>query len=331
MRKKNYLRLAIILVCLFMPLILISTARAIPHPDDDPSVYNLHVNRNLFTSGDALFYGQYLLPYADPPDTLADDAFIIRLIDTDNVTELGAVTPYAFFDNGYNYGAFGIYIESGIVWDANYTLRISESPAQFDEPASVDHVIQASVYSSRITQEDNKLELAVNILDIAQNLEQHYTDYALVEASAAGTVLSAPTGENYFRAAIPGIQSMAPSLFLVQIVSLDYTAENWTMERFETYEERFEETWVGTSANATASQFGFTVQTAMALIAIMPASIGAIILSHKKWRKAEPGFIVATVLLIMAVVMGWLPKAIFAAIFQLMGIYIAYLWFYARG
>lgn len=324
-------RLIIVVLCLFAPILLFTVTYAIPQPDSDPSIYDTHVNRNLITAGDALIYGQYILPYEDEPTTPASDAFIIRLIDTDNVTELGAVTPHPYFDNGYNHGAFGLYFESDLTWNTSYIIRISENPSQFDVPVSFDYVMPLTSYTSETTQDNNRLELAINIITIAQSLETHHPDYDLLEASASGTVLSAPQGESYFRAIIPGIQVMAPSIFLVQVLPLDMSSENWTTEQFEEYEERFEGTWVGSSENATAEQFGLTPQTIMGALVVLPCAVGAIFISARKFKRVEPGFIVTAVLLIMAVIMGWLPKAIFAAAFQAMGIYIAYLWFYSRG
>ncbi len=314
-----------------IPFVFSGLALAIDDPDSDPSVSNVKVNINLITAGDIVIYGDYNIPYASIPSVPADDAFIFRLLDTDNVTELGAIVPFVLFDSGYNKGAFGFYFASGVASGEAYTIRISQNPSQFDTPTSVDYVIPLSAYTSKSTQEDNQIELAINIIAMAQRLESYHTDYTLLESSAGGTVLSDPTGETYFRGAIYGIQAMAPALFLIQVLEFDTTERSWTTDQFDTYRERFDGTWVGTSVNATGSQFGITPQMLMGVIFALPLCLGAIILSSMKFKKAEPGFIAAAIFLILASLMGWMPTAIFAIIYQVMAIYLAYVWFYARG
>jgi len=49
-----------------------------------------------------IFTGLYDIPYATLPALTADQTFIIRLLDTDSVTEWGSVVPYPYsgFKNG---------------------------------------------------------------------------------------------------------------------------------------------------------------------------------------------------------------------------------------
>lgn len=320
------------MVCLLMPLILNSVASAIiPQPDEDPSVYNITVNKNLITAGDVLIYGQYLLPYGTPPTTPADETFIFSLIDTDNVTELGAIIPSAFFQYGYNYGAFSMYFEDGVTWDSSYTLRISENPAQFDAPVSFDYIMASTDYTSETTQSANQGELKNNVIEIAQDLEQRHPTFDLVESGTTGQVLTATDGETYFRSAFPGLQAMAPALFLIEVALLDTTAREWETTQATLWERRMDDTWIGPSANATAEIFGMTPQMWLGSIAILPLCIGSIILSAMKFKKADPGFLVSAVLLIMGLVMGWMPAPVVASLFQLMGIYISFLVFFQRG
>lgn len=328
---KNTLRVFAVVACLLMPLILNSTVLAIPQPDDTPSVYNIHVNRNLVDTGDTLIYGQYHLPYTSPPTTPADETFMFRLIDTDNVTELGTVTPHPFFHYGYKYGAFSMYFASSVTWGSAYTIRISENPSQFDTPTSFDYIMALTDYTSKTTQADNQEELADNIISIAETLESIYPTYDLIESGTAGKVLSDSDGEKYFRGVIPGLQAMSPDLFLIQVATVDTTARTWATTQATTYEQRMDATWVGPAANTTASQFGMTPQMMLGSIAILPLCIGAIFVSTRRFKKADPGFLVCAVLLIMGLVMGWMPAPIVASLFQAMGIYISYLIFLQRG
>lgn len=327
------IKAGVIFICIAMPLIFSSLALAIDNPDSDPSVSNVRANTYLIEEGDVLIYGDYNLPYASPPDDPASNAFIFRLLDTDGETELGAISPFVLFDNGYNEGVFGFYFSASdnLTWGEAYTIRISQNPALFTTPTSVDYLISLSVYSSKTTQDDNQVELTINIIAMAERLESAHTDYTLLESSVGGTVLSDPTGETYFRGAIYGLQAMAPSLFLIQILEFDRADREWTTDQFDEYEERFDDTWVGDGVDATATQFGITPQMLMGVLFVLPLCIGGIILSSMKYGKAEPGFIISAIFLTLGALMGWLPAAIFATLYQAMAIYLAYLWFYARG
>jgi len=327
------LKLAIVFICLALPFALSGLVLAIDDPGSDPTATQLKINRYLIEPGDVLIYGEYNIPYTSPPGEAADEAYIIRLLDADGATELGSVTPYVLFDNGYNEGAFGLYFSAAdnLTWDESYTIRISQNPALFDTPSSTDYVLPLSAYTSKTTQDDNQTELAINIISLAQRLETAHSAYTLLEASAGGTVLSSPTGETYFRGAIYGIQLMAPSLFLVQVLEQDATDREWTTAQFDTYQRRFDGTWVGTDTANTSAQFGITDQMFLGALVILPLSIGSIVVSAVKYKKTEPGLVAASVFLIWGALMGWMPTAVFATAFQVMAVYLGYVWFYARG
>jgi len=299
-------------------------------PSDTPTISNVKVNTYLLKTGDVLIYGDYDIPYDNPGEQPpADSTYILRLMDGDE--EIGMITPYVYFDNGYNLGVFAFYLESGIVWETPYIIRISQNPAVFPSPESWDYVMQASAYTSATTHGDNQTELALNIILAAQRLEVAYPAYTLLEPSAGGTVLSNPAGENYFRGAIYGIQAMAPDLFLVQLVASDNEAREWTTDQFDEYAERFSTMWVGEETEATAEQFGLTTPGIMSLVFVLPICLGAIVVTSIKFRKVEPGLVFSILTMTCAVLMGWFPGAMYAIILQFMAIYIAYLWFYSRG
>ncbi len=339
MIRRSYLKTATrvlaLLVCLTSPWWAWQLAYALSVPDSTPTVSNLHVNRNLIIAGDILIYGDYNLPAATPPATGAGDAIIFKLIATDNTTELGAITPYNFFDNGWNEGVFGFYFENittaNITWGTSYTIRIAENPAQYATPTYWDYVLPASGYSTLGSDTSTQqLELSINIINAASRLEQVYSTYTLFDTSAGGTVLSSPTGETYFRGAIYGIQVMAPDLFMVQVLTYDTSGRSFTTAYADNMTSQFAATWVGASENASSTQFGLTKQSAMGIIPFILCGV-AIILSMMKWRKSEPGLVVGALFLIWGLLVGWLAPAVFAAIFQFMAIYIGYLLFLARA
>lgn len=313
--------------------ILPIVALAITSPTSTPTITNIKANRNLLELGDSLIYGDYDIPYpsASLPDESATDTFIFRLLDGGD--EIGEIVPYALIDKGYNNGVFSFYFSASdnLDWGQAYTIRISENPSYFTTPASFDYVMPSSAWSILTDQEANQLELAINILNAANRLHTAYSAYSFTEFQPSGTVLSEPIGTTYFRGAIYGIQAMAPSLFLVQILQNPSTSANYTTAQFDLYRQRFSTTWVGASENATANQFGITPTMVLGMLFIFPLCIGSIILSSMKFHQAEPGFVTCAILLILGALMGWIPAAVFASTYQALGIYIAYVWFYARG
>lgn len=306
---------------------------AIANPDRDPSVDNIRVNHNLLVTGDILIYGDYDIPYDTPPDILASNTYLFQLLD--GATKLGAANPYVRFNNGYNNGVFSFYFTSanasGITWGDSYTIRIAQNPAQFASPSFGDFALASDSYTTDNTTDGNQAELANYLLAAANRLAQVYTTETITDTSGAGeTILYSPTGEEYFQGAIPGILAMAPALFNVQILEYDPTYRTWSTDYADNQTERFDGTWAGDSANATAIQFGVTKQTAMGFIPL-GLCLGSVVLSSIKWRRTGPGLIISAVFLIMALLLGWLSPAIFAVVFQILAILIGYLLFLARA
>jgi len=331
----NKLRIIALAFCI-LPLLFGTVALAISAPDSTPTVSNIHVNRYLVEEWDVLIYGDYDIPYAETPNVTASEAFIFRLLDTDGSTELGAISPFALMDKGYNKGVFSFYFPASVnlTWGEAYYIRISQNPSVFDNPTSVDYVIPSSAYTSSTTQEDNQSGLTINIISAATRLENYYTDYDFVEGSASGTVLTSPTGETYFRGVIYGVQAMAPSLFIVEVMDTGATDRTWTTTEFDEYTNRWATanyTWVSNDTSEAATGFGITTPMLMSLVLALPLCIGSIIVSAIKYHKAEAGFVFSSIMLIMVALMGWIPTAIFASLYQAMGIYLAWVWFYSRG
>lgn len=329
---KKTIRVSAGLIILALSIMWAVPVFAIDPPTSNPSVSDVHANVYLIESGDVLIYGQSDFPYASIPDDDADETYIIRLIDTDNATQLGSVVTFSYFDSGYNEGAWGMYFSASdnLTIDQTYIIRISQNPAYFDDPEYYDYVMQASDWTSQSAQDDNQTELTINIISFAEDLEEAH-DETLLESSVGGTVLSDPTGETYFRGAIYGIQAMAPDLFLVQTLGWDTTDRSWSTTEFDSYDTRFNGTFIGTATANTSATFGVDESTLMTVVYLLPIVVGTTIVSLIKWRRAEPGYIVGCLALILTALMGWINYALFALIFQLFAMYIGYLWFFNRS
>jgi len=300
-------------------------------PAADPSVDNIHGFKDLVLTGDVAIFGEYNIPYTTLPSTPASSTYTIKLMDAGG-NQVGAVVPYATFDLGYNLGAFGLYFSPGAVtFGGTYTIRISQNPVYFASPESFDYEIPALAWTTATTQADNRVKLALAVLATAERLHTQYPTYTLLESGLSGTVLYSPTGENYFRGAFYGIQAMAPSLFLYEVAPYETTSHVYTENMSANYTSRYGGTWVGPEVTATANQFGLTATAVMAMIFALPVCLGFIIVSAKKFHKTEPGFLVSALVVLTVYMMGWMPAAIFATIYQICGIYLGYVWFYARG
>jgi len=318
-------------VGIFLALVIPVFATA--PPISTPSVSDVKANINLIEDGDVLIYGLYNLPYdvLDLPEDDASKTYLLCLIDTDGATHLGTVTPFPQFDSGYNKGVFGFHFSAAdnLTTDQSYIIRISQNPAFFDDPQSYNYDMSLSAWTDATTQEQNQLELILNIIALAEELETEH-EVTLLESSVGGTVLSDPTGERYFRGAIYGIQAMAPELFLVQSLTWDTDDQEWETTEFDSYGSRFSGYFIGTASDNTSATFGLDTPTFMGLIFALPIILGAVIVSSIKFKKAEPGYLVSALVLILVALMGWIEIALFALVYQLMAMYIGYLWFYSR-
>lgn len=330
--KRNSIRIAVAIVASLAATLFLSTAvfAFLSQPDSNPSCQNLHVNRSLLTPGDMLVHGTAYFPYATEPTTMASEVFSISLLQLDG-TLIAINVPYDYFNNGYNHIAFSLYVTDNSTWGTECIVRISENPALFSSPTYFDTTLATGDYSEETTQAANQAELAQSIIDIARFLQPFYQSDTLLQSTSGGFVLASPAGETYFTGVIPLLQYMAPSLFLLQSYSADVTSSNWTTAQFDIYSQRWDGSWIGIATNATANQFNVTPMMITSLVIILPLCVGAVVVSSRKHQRAEPGYVVCSIILILGAVMGWIPAALFASINQIEGFYIGYLLFYSRG
>ncbi len=329
---KAALKLGVIIFILLAPLVFSRQAQAATtNPDSTPSAYAIHINRNLIAPGDEIIYGEINIPYATPLSDSVDQTFVLRIMNSTQTSEYGYSLLYSYFTNGYNKNVLAFYFTAAQApaWGSELTLRISENPAYFSSPINTDIDIPVSDYTTLTSAVDNQIDLAGKLIPIIETIG-NANSTALLTASGNYDVLNG-AGEILMRGAIPGIDLMAPNLFLVQNLNLNYTNTTWTTAQFDSYESRFGGTWVGDDMNATSTQLGMPTTMIMTLLVTLPLCLGVIVASSIKLRHTDPGLMCCALFMLMSVQMGWLPKAVFASIYQLCGIYIAYLWFYARS
>ena len=279
-----------ILLALLAGLMLATPVYAdTPDPDSNPAIDTTNIYRNLRETGDMLVVVYANIPYATPPSTPVTQTFTWRLMDTDNVTELGSTVGYAYNvgthqDDGFGYNVWSMYFSAdnvtslGIVWGTSYPLRLSGNPAVFDAPPVYNFPISLVDYSTLTDTADVKAELAARILNIAGDLESKWgltATYSLLAQSETATVLSI-YGEAFFRGAIHGLQAFAPAVFSVVIREIDISDRDWDPEYSENVTGQWAGTWAETAREAGKALFG-TEYDLLSIIMLLVMSVGLLI------------------------------------------------------
>lgn len=253
----------IILLIIIMTLIVLPVMPAYAdqsNPDSPPTLVSMDVYRNLLESGDRLYIWEANTPYATTPNATFPEAFIWRLFDTDNTTELGQTTGYSYNADGYGYNIFGMYFDAAdnLTWDAAYILRLSGNPAIFNDPPIYNFQVNTGDYTSFNGTTDNKVALSEKVLALAADLDNRWglaTAYSLLLESEAGTYLSI-YGEAVFRGSIYGIQALAPYAFRLQMTDIEIEDRTWNTEYAENLTTQFQGTWIDPAKTAGGTLFG---------------------------------------------------------------------------
>jgi hypothetical protein len=216
----------------------------------------------LLEAGDFFLLTDYNIAYSGGyPTVPASNAFTFRLFDPTGSTEIADALPYVFTTattgftgtNGFGEGVIAYYFNSATAptWALNYIIKVSGNPAEFSSPLEYDFQLPSAAYQSST---DNATGLANELRTIATLLSIQWGIPLLSDASA--TSVFTADGEGYFRNAIPGVQSLAPNIFEdQQEQSPDTTSASYDTNLSNTYQHRFDNSWVHTSLAAGADLF----------------------------------------------------------------------------
>ncbi len=301
---------SLISAIMLLSLVIASPVLAvIAAPDSAPTVQSMKFYRNLLETNDRLLVVSFNIPYALTPAVAASQTFVWQLIQgTDNVS--GSVSGYSYVDSGYGYQSLAIYFDADVAlaWDpvTAHTLRLQGTPAQFAAPLpQYSYTVTSASYSSLTTSADVKTELALDIIQICEDLDAAWglTDSLLYEDDA-GTVFST-FGQAYFRGNIPGIQSMAPSLFPLAIQNIENDDRAWSDNYSAALATQYSGTWVDTARAAQQALFGVDFNI-VDLIIVFLAGIALIVanvfLTNDHWN-------------------GWIDAAFILVVFTRVGMY----------
>jgi len=213
--KRAIALVTLILAILILPVIPVL---AIAEPDSAPSINAVYVYENVSTEGDSGVLVDYYLDYAAVPTETASEAFLVVFVDTDGETQLKAVAPYTYQDNGYGRGlvwmrftpdevtAYGL----DSVNQADYEIWLVGNPTLTWTPGPDPPKTTATIDQWATVGDPSSL-IALRVLYYADVLELIWT-LDLITETAMGSSLSA-LGEGYFMNVIDNLRTIAPDCF----------------------------------------------------------------------------------------------------------------------
>ena len=209
------------LAALLIAVIPATLVLAIAQPDDPPQVDDVIVYQDLLEDGDLGVLINYYIDYtiAGTPTEYVTDSYLFIFIDTDGTTQLKAIAPYTFVDNGYYRGIAWIYFSAAEVTtyrldsanQALYRVWCTGNPTvpsgwTGDPPKTVANI------SQWWTTGTSSVRLARQVLAYADMLELAWTPLKMIESTGLGNRLTS-TGAAYFTNVIPNLRTMAPACF----------------------------------------------------------------------------------------------------------------------
>lgn len=306
MRKILAVLVATWLAVTFMLPVFAQTVQ--PQPNS-MSVLSARGFTGLLETGDISIIFRWSVDYSDNYTSAnytalnpASLAILFQLLDPTGTTVMSTATPYVyapFETNGYNEGVSSFYFSAAdaATIGANYLIRIVQSPVYFATPTSLTYTMTAADWTN--TTEGDLYDYVMQTCDY---LLAEYPTVTLKTSTDVGLVFST-YGESYFRAAIPGIQSLCPALFYVQ----DYTPSEMTVTPYtstiqDQYSIRMQGSEIKRGADRLGAHFGLTGYFFLGM-GILVACIGCGVFTSKKGWGLEPGLIGASLISVMGAVL----------------------------
>jgi hypothetical protein len=245
-------------------------------------------------------------------------------MDTTNTIELGVVEAYPYQNDGYGQGLISFYFpaSSAPAWGGSYWIRIEGKVPAFITPPIYSYSLPSVTYAVLTNQVDIRKNIASTIIDLAKTIGKSWTPVqALTEESESGTVLS-QLGESYFRPVIPGIQSMCPNLFLLQILDVTVTNTTWSTNQSDSAAALVSNSTLGAGITGWASLFNMSF-SATAAIPIIVACVVLVIVGSVQGNMLS-GLVNSAVVLTGASLFGWFPMGVLMLISFACGVYILF-------
>lgn len=221
MKKLLRIILSSILLSIILIVSLVMPVLAIDDPDVPPTLPSVYIYEDLIEDGDLGMLAEYYIDYtvAGTPTEPVSQSYLVIFIDTDGTTQLRAVAPYPYEDNGYYRGYAWIYFSAADVTaysldsadEALYSMWIRGNPTvpsgwTGDPPSGT------GVITEWHTTGDSAVLLAQRVLNFSFILNTEWAPTDIVESTPVGNALT-DEGESYWTNVIPNLRIMAPACF----------------------------------------------------------------------------------------------------------------------
>lgn len=223
----KYIKLFPMLLIMVLYILLYSVpALAISSPDTI-TLWNVWAYRNCKETGDQLYLVDFTVDYASNPTEDLSEAYLCRLMN--GSTELISVSPYAYYDDGYERGLIAMYFSASDAptWEGSYTVELAGNPL-----LSWSGTVPSTSTSTFTVWQDNDIGttrqlVSDRILYMADKLDGTWgASYDLLEVTATGTYLS-ENGSAYFAGVLADVRTIAPYAFADRTIDLDIDDQDY--------------------------------------------------------------------------------------------------------
>jgi hypothetical protein len=183
-------------------------------------------------------------------------------------------------------------------------------------------------YSSAVTQADSRAALANWLAPRLRTIEQ---DWTLIDAEAPDLISSGSkltlSGEDYLLATIPGLRTMAPALFAVQVLPNTITPRTFGTTYADSLAADASESLVGQGLQGASTEWGPS-PGALGAFLTLGLFLIVIIASQLQWQNATAGLVIGAPVLFLGAAWGIVPLTILGLFTFIMGLFVVYaLWF----
>lgn len=210
---------SILLAILGILVFVMPVLASIPQPTD-LEIQEVVAYENAKDDGDQLYLITYYIDFETLPSENADDLFIFRLLDEDDV-EVASVEPYPFNDRGYGLGVVAFYLEPDEVptWESGVTIQLLGNPLTEwigGLPTTSTDIITWETG----TIDDVQNLISAKVLSLALELGQAW-DVAMT-TTTQGVMALSDNGASYFLSIMPYLIEITPFLLGQYTFSPDY-------------------------------------------------------------------------------------------------------------
>ena len=328
--RSGYLSASLILAMAVLLLTATPVMAAVAQPDTI-DIAEVHAYRHCLEDDDLLIIVKYHLDYTTNPDDSIEYTYLGRLMN--GTTQLAAVTPYSYYDLGYDWGIFSFYFDasSAPAWEGSYTVRLEGNPG-LDWDGGIPPLEQTSsiTWHATTTQGATEVLLETKILSLADDLSDRWA-LTLTQEVTGGTVLST-AGVQYFTNSISNLRDMVPDVFPSGVEPVEFVEEEHTQAYKTNLLSRIGTGDLLGKARASVADL-LNIDDSMAGAILFMAFLGAVVwgIAYGTGGQMRPVAFVLVPLVIMGNLVGLLSLVFTLVIGLLSAMASAYILFYSKS